>query len=151
MEQWYSINKKEDIDYLMQEFGGFHDACLVGSTWSSGVYVDEQGSMCFGSAEDRRLHVVFHSQWMKDKALELCFSGVRRHCLGGWQERYGYEMFDCYLKIHTDLQVGRDDSLIVWADGKGFSPLNILDRSLLAEPMWSYIIADKLQWRFIEK
>ena len=150
VEQWNMIHNQDDIDNLMHEFGGFHDACLVGSLWNSGVYVDARNNMCFGGPEDRELRLLFHSQWHK-KALELQFIGVRGHCLGGWQERYSYEMFDCCLKFQYDLIPGQDKPLIIWADSEGFCPDKEQGRTILQEPMSSYVIAEKLRWRLLDK
>lgn len=150
MEQWNIIHNQDDIDNLMHEFGGFHDACLVSSSWNSGVYVDARNNMCFGGPEDCELRLLFHSQWHK-KALELQFTGVRKHCMGGWQERYSNEIYDCYLKLHNELLPGQEKTLIVWADWDGFEFEKEQGRTILQEPMSSYVIAEKLGWRLWDK
>lgn len=73
---------------------------------------------------------------------------MRKYCIAGWQDYYACDISDCYLKIHTDLLSGRDDPFIVWADNEGFSPYDVPDRDLLAEPAASYVIAAELKWRF---
>lgn len=148
-EQWYDICNADDIQKLKEEFGGFHDACLVSAAWKSGVYVDGQNRMCFGNAQDRELQMIFHSQW-QERVLELSFIGVRKHCLGGWQERYSYEMYGC-LEMRTDLIAGQETQLIIWADSEGFCLEKEQGRGILQEPMSSYVIAEKLRWRMVDK
>lgn len=150
MEHWNEVRTPEDIAELMKAFVGFHDACLTELRYASGAFVDGEGRMWFGRPEERTARATFHSQW-KEQALELCFTGVRKICMAGWQERYGCDLFDCYLAIHTDLVAGRDDPLIVWADGEDFSPKDLPERGLLGEPMDSYIVAARLRWRWTEK
>lgn len=150
MGEWTAIKTQADIEKLMQCYGGFHDSCLVGLEYRTGAFVDSGRVMCFGLPEHYMLHMCFHSQW-EARPLELCFSGVRRFCAAGWQERYGCDIFECSLQIHTDLLPGRDDPLIVWADNGGFSPKALLDRRILDEPMTTYVIASSLKWRFTKE
>ncbi|MCI9415657.1 MAG: hypothetical protein HFJ79_10880 [Clostridiales bacterium] len=147
---WIMIQSQQDIDYLMSQYGGFHDSCLVGLSYQSGAAVDDNNSMCLGRSEQRRLRVLFHSQWNK-KALELCFLGVRKFCVAGWEDNYFCDIFDCHLSFHDDLFAGSKNPIIVWADNADFSPKDMWGRSILAEPSITFIAADNLQWRFTEK
>lgn len=142
------VQDQEDADRLLQAYGGFHDSCLVESYYRSGASVDEEGAMGFGGEKDRELHLILHSQW-KSRPLDLCFTGVRTHCIAGWSDLYDCCLLDGYLKFHTDLIPGRDEPLIVWADWDGFSPYRMQERELLAEPMTSYVIASGLKWRYL--
>lgn len=150
MELWTMIHNQEDADALLQTYGGFHDSCLVESYYRSGAFVDEDSAMHFGSEKERELHLIFHSQW-KSRPLDLCFTGVRTHRIAGWSDLYDCCFLDGYLKFHTDLIPGRDDPLIVWADGDGFSPhrMQEQEQELLTEPMTSYVVASGLKWRYL--
>ena len=146
--EWNEINNREDIEYLIKEYCGFHDSCLVELNYKSGTSVDNEGNMGFGMPEDRKLHMIFQSQCAKN-VLELCFTNVKKFHIVGWQEHYSCDIFDCYLDIHNDLISGRDDNLIVWADNEGFNPKEEVIRYILNEPMDTYVIASHLKWRFL--
>ncbi len=95
--------------------------------------------------------MIFNSQWKKEQPLELCFTGVKKFCVAGWQERYESDIFSAYLKIHRDLADGGDEPLIVWADDEEFSPEEVMGRNLLEEPMTTYVVASGLKWRLLQK
>ncbi|MCI8810145.1 MAG: hypothetical protein HFF84_08465 [Oscillibacter sp.] len=147
MHEWIAVKTQTDIETLLQHFGGFHDSCLVSLSYQSGASVDSKQAMSFGGPEQRELHMLFHSQWEK-RPLELCFTGVRLFHIAGYQERYSCDIFDSYLKIHTDLIPGQDCPLVVWADWENFSPKDAFDCRVLHEPMISYVIASALKWKF---
>ena len=71
--------------------------------------------------------------------------------IAGWQDHYFCDIFDCYLDFRNDLVKGRDDTLIIWADNESFNPNEENERSILNEPMTTYVIAGSLKWRFYEK
>ena len=146
MEPWHTVQNQTDIDTLLTDFSGFHDSCLVRAEYRSGCYVDETNAMRMSGPGDYRLRLVFHSQWAKP--LELLFTGVRAFHIAGWQERYSCDILDCYLAIRTDLAPGRDDPIVVWADGDCFDPKNIPAQGLLEEGGYSYAAARGLQWRW---
>ena len=148
MGNWHQISSNADIDFLLTEYAGFHDSCLVAMHYRSGSYVDQKNAMAFGSPEDHKLRMIFHSQCCKHP-LELSFAGVRKCSFAGFQENYFCDIFDCHLAFHTDLIKYRDTPLIVWADRKGFSPKSFTDEELLCEPLSTYVIAETMKWRFL--
>ena len=91
--------------------------------------------------------MIFHSQ-CENRPLELCFTGVRQYSIAGWEDNYRCEICECHMAIRTDLISGREAPLIVWADG--YFAKRMHERNVLAEPMDTYVIAEKLKWRFIE-
>ncbi len=147
-ENWNIVSSQEGIDNLQQEYGGFHDACLVKLEYTTGSYVDENRYMGYGTPKQRVLSMTFHSQW-SDRPLELQFGGVRKLSIAGWQEDYFCDIFDCYLRFHTDLIPGKEIPLIVWADSASFSPYKDEGGPLLDEPITSYVIAETLKWRYL--
>jgi len=149
MNNWYDVNNKSDINYLMEIYGGFHDTCITELCYISGADVNENLSMGFGESLDRKLSVIFKRQW-KPVKVELLFEGMRQMNIAGWQNNYFCDLFDCYLELHNDLIKGRDDNLIVWADNSGFNPKKLYERNILSEPLISYIISEKLKWRLLE-
>jgi hypothetical protein len=149
MSTWQEVNNQSDVDYLKQIYGGFHDSCITELHYFSGADVGENLSMRFGDSTDRKLSVRFKRQWEPVK-IELLFEGMRRMNIAGWQNYYFCEILGCYLKRHNDLIKGLDDSLVVWADDVGFNPKELFDRNILAEPLITYIISEKLRWRFLD-
>lgn len=144
---WNIINSDDDIKNLLNECYGFHDSILTELTYSTGNYVNEENFMHFSEPEQYELHMIFHSQ--SSNPIELCFTGVKKYCVTGWQNKYSNDILDCYLKFHKDLITGLDDELIVFADYELFKPKEIQDRKILDEPGTTYVIAKKLKWRFI--
>lgn len=122
-----------EVKYLLEEYCGFHDSCLVELNYKSGTYIDEEGSMNFGTNKERELHMIFQSQ-CTEKVLELYFTDVKRFHVGDLQEDYNCEIFQCYLGIDSDLNINED--LIVWADNENFNPRKVIDG--LNEPSTTY-------------
>jgi hypothetical protein len=146
---WHEIVNQADIDFLNKSYGGFHDSCITELNYLSGGYVNENLSMGFGDAPDRKVSVILKRQWKPTK-LELLFEGMRRMNIAGWQNNSYCEIFACYLKLQNDLIKGRDDNLVVWADDMSFDPKGAFDRKILEEPMVTYIISESLRWRLFE-
>ena len=146
MDLWIEAKTQEDIAVLMNQFGGFHDSCLMKLQYRSGAEIQEGNFLCFGSQEDRELRMFFESQW--GKKLELCFTGVRRFSIGGWQENFGCDILDCHFAIHKGLLRDPEQPLVVWADDELFDPVEWDCLGFLDEPMISVVIADSVKWRF---
>ncbi len=146
---WQQIRSNADIDFLLSEYNGFHDSCLVRLHYQSGSYVNKKNAMAYGTPENHEVRMLFHSQCCK-YTLELSFTGVRKCSFAGFQENYFCEIFDCHLAFHTDLIKHRDMPLIVWADWAGFSPKTFVEDELLHEPHPTYVVAENLKWRFIK-
>ena len=62
MDDWKEIKSQQDIDELIDEYGGFHDGCLVSANFHSGAGVDDDLRMGFGDVDDYTLHVTFERQ-----------------------------------------------------------------------------------------
>ena len=147
MNDWKVIQSDADSKDLLDNYGGFHDTCLVELNYRSGAYVNRQNAMIFEPAECFCIQMIFNSQWHK-KPLELCFHGVRKFHIAGFQDNYYCEILDCHLAFHSELIAGRNEKLIVWADVSGFSPTCYSEDRLLKEPMTSFVVASSLKWRF---
>lgn len=147
---WTEITNQAAIDKLMTDFGGFHDSCIVSVSYSSGNYVDKDGGMGCGDSEEHTISMILHSQWKN--RIELCFSGVKRCGITGFREMYFCDIFDATLEFRTDLRgQTRDEKLIVWADCENFNPLTYTDRYPLDNGCEvTYVIAEKLKYRFLE-
>lgn len=146
MDDWKEIKTQQDIDDLMDVYGGFHDSCLVKATFQSGAGVDDDLSMGFGEEQDYTLYATFERQW-RPKTLEMKFVGLRRCHLVGFQDQYFPLLFDAYLTFVEELLPGEPKRVIVWSDAP-FDPSDPFNR--FEEPGSSYIIANDLQWRVVE-
>ena len=149
---WTEVNDNTSIEKLMEDFGGFHDSCIVSVNYASGASVDENGGMSDGNSDEHTVSMVLHSQWKKP--LEMFFSGVKKCCITGFRESYFCDIFGATLGFRTDL-LGktRDDKLIVWADWDdgNFDPKTHKDIFPLDNGNEvTYIIAEGLKYRFLE-
>ncbi len=147
---WTEINDELAVDKLMEDFGGFHDSCIVSVNYISGANVDEKGGMSNGNAEEHTVSMILHSQWKEP--LEMCFSGVKKCCITGFREQYFCDIFGATLQFRTDL-LGktRDDRLIVWADCENFDPKNYVEEYPLDNGYeTTYIIAERLKYRYLK-
>ncbi len=148
---WTEVNDQAAVNMLMDDFGGFHDSCIVSVSCMSGANVDENGGMSDGNADEHTVSMIFHSQWKKP--LELLFSGVRKCCITGFREKYFCDIFGATLEFRTDL-LGktRDDRLIVWANRENFDPKTYTETYPLDNGYEAtYIIAEKLKYRYLNK
>lgn len=145
---WFQIKSQTDIDHLLDEYYGFHDSCIVSVNYESGARISSDGSM-YGVNKNCSLIMKFESQMPKyhehpeKKTLELKFNGLRRCNLIGYQENYFSGLIACHLSLYQ--------GFIVWSDDDWFDPEKYQDTSLLKEPMATFVVADGLEWRFVEQ
>lgn len=143
---WYQIESRADIENLLAEYYGFHDSCIVAVNYVSGACVDIKGAM-HNIDNNCSLIVKFESQMPafhkhpEKKSLELKFTGLRRLNLIGYQSNYFSDISSCYLAFYKQF--------IIWSDNYYFDPCAYEDKVLFEEPMSTFIVADKLGWRFV--
>ena len=150
MSNWKEILTQNDIDELMDEYGGFHDACIVSLEYKSGLYVYGDRIMHFEAPEKCGVLVTFHSQW-NGKPLELYFCGVRKIFVQGRMDNYTNEILDASIKFYDGLlphKYGMPERVIVWADNYDFNAETDAS-STKDEPCDTYIIANSLKWRLV--
>jgi len=142
---WNQISTQADIDNLLSEYSGFHDSCICSVEYVSGAKVNEEGWMG-GTVKDCALIMTFNSQmaaFVKEpekRVLELKFVGLRRLNLIGHQDNYFGEITSCHLSFY--------DGHIIWADTAYFDPADFAEEQILEEPMTTFVISDRLEWRF---
>ena len=141
---WQTIQNEADIEALMKKYYRFHDTCITAAKYTSGAMVDENGSMEL-LAEENNLTLylesqVAHSYDESAKRIALRFSGLRRMNLIGLQAHYFCDMFSCCLQFYK--------GYIVWASDGGFNPEADYSGGLLNAPNDTFVVADKLEWRF---
>lgn len=96
---WIDITVQNDIDQLMETFGGFHDSCLTVLSYQSGAYVTQDLSMNPMNS-DRILRMTFQRQMRNPMAVELEFIGLHRLTLLPFDENYTCEIHDISFDFH---------------------------------------------------
>ena len=143
---WIRISIQADIERLMSEYNNFHDSCIYSAHYISGARVDEDDCMQW-ERDDCVLVLKFdsqsppHDEARDKKTIELKFIGPRRINLIGYRENYFCEILSSYLSFY--------DSFIVWADDDSFEPDKIDSVKLYDETMCSFVVVNRLEWRFI--
>ena len=146
---WKEVRTDADIQELLKTCLGFHDACIVSAQYVSGTHVAEDGAMWFGTGEEHRLLLLFHSQW-EPHYIELYFEGVRRFRLIGFQDNHFNEVFEAFIRFYDGIlpcEHFAPSRVIVWSDNE-FSPESYNDG--LQEPADTYVIASSLKWRIAD-
>lgn len=140
---WNEVNTDEDIAYLMDIFGGFHESCIVSLNYISGNCMKKgrNGNIAMTTDEntDHCILLTMDSEWRG--RIELMFSGVKKFSCQCFEDCCMNYILSAYLKFHDDLRGKADSRLIVWANNREFEPL---------DPKGSYIIADSLKWRYTD-
>ena len=72
---WKKINVDEDIKYLMNIFGHFHDSCIKEMHFIMGSFVEADLSMFIGE-EGFKVRILFQRQCQDPSAIELLFEGI---------------------------------------------------------------------------
>lgn len=144
---WHEIRTDEDITDFLEKTGDLHDSVIVSVSYNSGCWGNSEGLQCFTPADEHTLTLVIDHSWTD--RLELCFTGVRYFSIFGYSDNYGKDIFGCELEFRTDL-LGktRDDRLILWADG-GIPDIHRFKIDLKGNNP-SFIISERMKWRFIE-
>jgi len=128
---WNKIMTKEDIDNLLNLFGGFHDSCLKELYLWTDSCVDEDLSM--GMSSGTNVRILFQRQYENLSAIELVFEGVTQFHLTPPPESYDSIIYDAALILHN--------GSFYWADDSSWRP----DKHLEYEVSW--ISAKSVMWR----
>ncbi|MCM1226210.1 MAG: hypothetical protein NC320_02140 [Clostridium sp.] len=138
---YITVKSDDDISKLMEEFGGFHDSCIVSVNYESGNFVDSDHAMGSGDLLEHKVTMILHSQFCPP--IEMIFEGVRKCSIVGWRDNHFCNIYGADLEFRNDmLGKTKDDNLIVWASIEEFTKDETVDTT--------YIIAETLKWRFFE-
>lgn len=121
---WYEITAQNDIEFLLERFGGFHDAYIETIKLKNAILEHKNGYVL----------MTFSNCWV-EPLIQLKFSGLHRLNLIGKKCEPFYE---CHLS---------HDGKIIFADNYSFDPSKIDEESKDT----IFVISDKLCWRFIDK
>lgn len=129
---WNYIESREDIDFLMEQFGGFHDSVLKEFQYITGDYVSQDGCMHLCEAGKKQIRIVFESQW--SKAIEMILLAPRHIQLVPPAENYLADLFDASIFIR--------DCMVCFYD----SYLQEIPKAYEG----TYFAAMGMMWRFME-
>lgn len=109
---WKQVKTKSDIEELIFESQNFHDSCLHSMEYTSGAYVDKDGSM-YPVNSSRILTMQMHQQGSSAKVLQLRFEGLQALVLSPTSPDYTCELFEGYVILQNDEIILTSDGLDV--------------------------------------
>jgi len=131
LEGWHYVEEQQDVDFLLEQTGGFHDSVLKELSYVSGAFVDEKKSMyCTDSV--RSVTMRFDSQWCRP--IEMIFEGVVALNLRPCQDNYTSEIYKASLLLQN--------ASIFFCDGM----MDNIDKDYAG----TWIESFSLRWRFCE-
>jgi len=133
---WYEIKTQNDIDFLIERYGGFHDSVIVGIDYKNNAWI---GNGSIDTCADNTLSMYFRNQWVNPK-LEMKFSNMEKMNLTGKND-YMNILFDCFLSFL--------DGKIIFADNSDFDPQKHQEKQSEGNTP-TFITAERLSWRFID-
>ncbi len=153
---WIKVKSETDIQDLLNKCYGFHDYHLTNLKFESGIkrLPDLSIQSFVGDNPDCKLKMLFQTS-DNTISIELLFSGVRLFHIVGCQDRYDNEIMEAYLSFAGNIFENNDTPFIVWSDNSDWiNETNIkeaINNNLLEEPSTSFVIANSLKWKIIDK
>jgi hypothetical protein len=111
---WIEIASQEDVDHLMEVFGGFHDSCLREVHVWTDHWVRPDLSMYYPSDLNTQIRILFQRQVQSHSAIEILFEKVTHFNLAPTPEHYYPIIFGARMAI--------EDGIIYWANDEDWSP-----------------------------
>ena len=133
---WHEIRTEEDITFLMETVGYFHDSCLKELKYVSGAYVNDDLSM-HPINDTRELKMIIQRQDDNPSTIELVFSRLNYCKLFPCNEQFTCEILDATLLWK--------DGNILWADCGGLT----VDK--IEKYAGTVISAAGLRWRAVKE
>jgi hypothetical protein len=127
---WNVVKTQDDIDFLLKTVYDFHDSCLVSLQYTSGAYVDVSDFSMNPINTERKLSMIFQSQFKECYSVELLFNKLIKLNLEPNDENY-----DCIIFGAT---IEKRDNLFFWADSPDCSYTS-------ADGTW--VASEELMWR----
>ena len=155
--RWQKIESENDIQELLNECCGFHDYHLINLEFKSGIkrLPDLSIQSFVGDNPDCKLKLLFKTS-DNTISIELLFSGVRLFHFVGCQDHYDNEIVEAYMGVEGNLFKDNNQPFIVWSDNSDWaSETNIKEaiknNNVFEEPSDSFVIANSLKWRIVDK
>ncbi|MCL2563722.1 MAG: hypothetical protein FWE08_06775 [Oscillospiraceae bacterium] len=130
-DDWNYVDKQQDIDFILEQTGGFHDSVLKKLDYISGSYVDDKNQMyCMDNI--KQVSMWFDSQWCRP--IEMVFESVIALNLRPYSDNETSFLFDAALFVQNET--------IFFFDSR----IDAIDRNY--DGTW--IEAYGLRWRFCD-
>ena len=108
---WIDIISQDDINSLMEVYGGFHDSCITEIHYVSGAFVAKDLAM--NAINDlRALRITFQRQECNPQGIEVEFSGLVKLHLEPSDPNYTCEILDVSFFY--------DRGMLCWGDSNWF-------------------------------
>ena len=99
LEGWHCVRSQQDIDFIFEQTGGFHDSVLKELNYISGSYVDDKNQMhCMDSTKQIKMR--FDSQWCRP--IEVVFEGVVALNLRPCSDNETSDLYDASLFVQNE-------------------------------------------------
>ena len=131
---WHDLQNQNDLDKLMELFGGFHDSCIKELFMWTDHYVKEDLSMSLSAHRDHKVRVLIQRQNRNPTAIELMFEEVTRIFIVPSPENFDSIIFGASF-IHKN-------DMFYWADDSNWDPEG---QYKFAAVNW--ISSKKVKWR----
>lgn len=128
--EWNEIKTQDDIATIMDNFGFFHECCIVSMNYTSGLTM-QKGRLVADKSINNRIFMTVDSEWCG--RIELMFDSVRK-----FHAVCSDDMYNNYILSAT---LTFSDRLILWANNRDFR-LSENDSDI------TYILAESLKWRY---
>jgi hypothetical protein len=130
--EWHDLKTKQDVENLINIFGGFHDSCLRELYLWTDHYVSSNLAMHVNPDLDCKVRALFQRQDLNPSAIEMLFEEVT--CLNIFPSPINY---DSIIQGVTLILI---DDCFYWANDTYWSP-DDTDRNEV-----SWISAKKIKW-----
>ena len=140
MAEFNKVLTDDDILQLMERVNDFHDTCIDGASYRSGMYVSPDLAMGDKGAGEYVLELRFRRQ-EEPSYLTLRFTGVRLFRIAGFDEGSFNAIFDARIEFAEGLISDTDDRVVFWSDCAGHTPCEAMEK-----PYVSFVAADGLEW-----
>lgn len=131
--KWTEIASQEDVDLLMDVFGGFRESCLREVHVWTDHWIRPDLSIYYPSDLNTRIRVLFQRQVKAPSAVEILFEKVTHVNLAPTPERYYPVIFGARMFM--------EDGILYWANDEDWSPESA------AINLHTWISARQARWR----
>ncbi|RHW41574.1 hypothetical protein D1B31_07605 [Neobacillus notoginsengisoli] len=130
--KWIEVKDQNDIEYLLDTFGRFHDSCLKEMYLWTNHSVDEDLGMSVSAELDTNIRILFQRQFRNPSAIEMVFEGVTQMHIVPSPINYDSIIYEGKIILYR--------GLLYWTDDSDWKPYGSSSRA-------NWISASRLRWR----
>jgi hypothetical protein len=131
---WTAINNQNELNTLIEIYGGFHDSCVKEIHYISGAYVTDDLAMNPINSI-RELRIIFQRQCRNPMEIEVKFDKLIKLKLEPANLNYTCEIHDVSFFFES--------GMFYWGDSKSFE-------SQREEYVGTWVQAESAKWRVIK-